>query len=68
MSLKERDVDGERIEWIRYDTFCVPAWKQHRHFNVGAERVYLFSFSHRPLLESLGMFRREEDSKTVNGT
>jgi gentisate 1,2-dioxygenase len=63
------EVDGERIDWVRSDTFCVPAWKKHRHYNTSDEKVYLFSFSDRPLLEKLGMFRREtETTKLVNGT
>jgi len=59
--------DGERIVWERSDTFCIPAWKAHRHVNASTETVYLFSFSDRPLLENLGMFRREESVKIVNG-
>jgi gentisate 1,2-dioxygenase len=62
------EIEGVRVEWTRSDTFCVPAWKKHRHFNTSGEVVYLFSFSDRPLLEKLGMFRREiETKKVVNG-
>jgi len=63
-------IGDDRIEWKRSDTFCVPAWKPHQHFNTSHQRVYLFSFSDRPLLEKLGMFRREENikhQKQVNG-
>jgi gentisate 1,2-dioxygenase len=62
------EIGNERIEWSRSDTFCVPAWKPHRHFNTSGETVYLFSFNDRSLLEKLGMFRREEGVKAVNGT
>jgi gentisate 1,2-dioxygenase len=62
------EIGNERIEWIRSDTFCVPAWKPHRHFNASGETVFLFSFNDRSLLEKLGMFRREEGVKAVNGT
>jgi gentisate 1,2-dioxygenase len=61
------EIGGERIEWTRSDTFCVPSWKPHRHFNAGDEKAYLFSFSDRPLLEKLGMFRRQQEIKQVNG-
>jgi gentisate 1,2-dioxygenase len=61
------EIGGETIRWTRSDTFCVPAWKPHQHFNRSGETVYLFSFNDRPLLEKLGMFRREEIIKTVNG-
>jgi gentisate 1,2-dioxygenase len=63
-------IGDDRIEWRSSDTFCVPAWKPHQHFNTSNQRVYLFSFSDRPLLEKLGMFRREENvknNKQVNG-
>jgi gentisate 1,2-dioxygenase len=62
------EIDGKRFQWTRCDTFCVPAWKQHRHYNTSDETVYLFSFSDRPLLEKLGMFRRQEEIKVINGT
>ena len=55
------EIGGKRLLWTRSDTFCVPAWQPHRHFNTGGEKVYLFSFSDRPLLEKLGMFRRQNE-------
>jgi len=60
------EIDGERIEWARSDTFCVPSWKPHRLYNSGDEKGYLFSFSDRPLVEKLGMFRRQQETKLVN--
>jgi gentisate 1,2-dioxygenase len=63
-------IGEERINWTKSDTFCVPAWKGHQHFNSSDQRVFLFSFSDRPLLEKLGMFRREENvggNRQVNG-
>lgn len=63
-------IGEERINWTKSDTFCVPAWEGHQHFNSSDQRVFLFSFSDRPLLEKLGMFRREENvggNRQVNG-
>jgi len=60
--------DGEVILWEKSDTFCIPAWKAHYHVNDCDETVYLFSFSDRPLLENLGMFRREEGAHNVDGS
>ena len=61
------EIGTERVSWIISDTFCVPAWKPHRHYNTGEEKAYLFSFSDQPLLEKLGMFGRDETPKQVNG-
>lgn len=33
------NVDGERIEWVKGDTFVCPAWNYHEHFCEGTEQA-----------------------------
>jgi gentisate 1,2-dioxygenase len=47
------------LEWGPGDTFAVPAWYPHMHEALGTEAAYLFSYSDRPMLESLGLYREE---------
>jgi hypothetical protein len=60
--------DGEVIMWEQCDTFCIPAWKAHYLVDNDDDTVYFFSFSDRPLLEKLGMFRREEGGHMSTGS
>ena len=57
------EVDVEQIEWTRYESFCVPALKKHRHHNTYEEKAHLFSFWDRPLLESWEYF--DENKRTL---
>jgi gentisate 1,2-dioxygenase len=47
------------LEWEPGDTFAVPAWYPHAHEALGTETAYLFSYSDRPMLESLGLYRED---------
>lgn len=53
------DGKEEKINWKENDTFVVPAWFKISHTASNAQDAYLFSFSDRPMLESLGMYRQE---------
>ncbi|KAL6251914.1 hypothetical protein RBB50_002124 [Rhinocladiella similis] len=58
------EVDGQRIEWERGDTFCVPAWKKYRHVCKhpdSGSAAYLYRFHDRPMLKALGLYRVEGD-------
>lgn len=50
-------IGSTTLEWEAGDTFAVPAWYPHAHEALGAETAYLFSYSDRPMLESLGLYR-----------
>jgi gentisate 1,2-dioxygenase len=52
-------VGATTLEWEQGDTFAVPAWYPHAHEALGAETAYLFSYSDRPMLESLGIYRED---------
>jgi gentisate 1,2-dioxygenase len=47
------------LAWGPGDTFAVPAWFAHEHEADAGESAYLFSYSDRPMLESLGLYREE---------
>ena len=47
------------LDWKANDTFAVPAWSRVTHTARGSADAYLFGFCDRPLLHSLGMYRRE---------
>jgi gentisate 1,2-dioxygenase len=53
-------VGEETYDWKRNDVFIVPNWTFVSH-RVDSEAV-LFSFSERPTLERLGLFREERES------
>ena len=53
-------VDGQTIDWVEGDTFCVPAWNKYQHFADSSQPVYLYSFHDRPMLTSLGFYRRAD--------
>ncbi|PSN59353.1 RmlC-like cupin [Corynespora cassiicola Philippines] len=71
ISGKGHSVIGEqRFEWKEGDTFCVPSWFRYEHFaEQGAERVYLYRFDDRPVIEALGFYRWEgmNTESLVNG-
>ena len=59
------DIGGEggrvakKIEWKAGDTFAVPAWTRIRHVSTqSAGNAYLFATNDRPMIESLGLYRR----------
>jgi gentisate 1,2-dioxygenase len=51
--------DGTVSEWVRGDTFVLPAWRAATMQNTGSERAYLFRFDDRPLLTSMGAYRSD---------
>ena len=46
-----------RLEWSAGDTFALPVWAEHHHANPGDSEALLFSFSDRPAIEALGLYR-----------
>lgn len=48
---------GKIIEWNACDTFVIPAWVGFRHENSSHTVAYLFSFTEKPALTALGMWR-----------
>jgi gentisate 1,2-dioxygenase len=50
-------VGGERLEWEKGDTFCIPSWMPYRH--EAAKDTYLFRYDDRPVLDAIGAYRRE---------
>ena len=61
-------VDGQPMEWEEKDVFCVPGWAFHEHANPSdSEPAILFSFTDRPALRSLGLFREQEHPQGTPG-
>jgi gentisate 1,2-dioxygenase len=54
----ETIVNGTTLRWKARDTFVAPAWAEIEH-RAGDERVYLFRFDDKPMLDALGLFRAE---------
>jgi gentisate 1,2-dioxygenase len=52
-------IGEEEFAWEQGDTFCVPSWYQYQHFAGEGERVYLYRFDDRPMLDALGFYRAE---------
>lgn len=50
-------VDGKRIEWTKGDTIAVPLWYEHSHHNHSGDDAVLFSYTDRPAIEALGLWR-----------
>ena len=50
-------VGDKRLDWVRSDTFVIPAWMPFQHYCTGRETTYIFAFSDRYLLEALGIHR-----------
>ncbi|CRK30961.1 hypothetical protein BN1723_003709, partial [Verticillium longisporum] len=48
-------INGQRFNWKRGDTFCIPAWNAYEHHaNDGVGAVYMYRFDDKPMLRSLG--------------
>ena len=55
-------VDGERIDWVQGDTLAIPLWYEHSHHNPTTDDAVLFSYTDRPAITALGLWReRGED-------
>lgn len=52
-------LDGQRFDWQRGDTFCVPAWCWAEHAASASEDAILFAASDRPAIEALGLYREQ---------
>jgi gentisate 1,2-dioxygenase len=53
---------GEDLTWGAKDCFFVPSWRWHHFQNTSKkEPAIIFSVTDRPVLESLGLYREEED-------
>jgi gentisate 1,2-dioxygenase len=53
-------VGGRRLDWEDKDVFTVPTWTFHEHVNTGDRPAYLFSFSDRPAMQALHLYREEK--------
>jgi gentisate 1,2-dioxygenase len=53
---------GDDLTWGPKDCFFVPSWKWHEFRNRSKkEAAIIFSVTDRPVLESLGLYREEQD-------
>ena len=50
-----------RYEWETGDSFIVPPWHIHRHENVSGQQAILFVMTNKPVMDSLGVFRQQEE-------
>ncbi|SPO05422.1 probable gentisate 1,2-dioxygenase oxidoreductase [Cephalotrichum gorgonifer] len=58
-------IGEETISWKQGDTFCIPAWYRYQHF-ADDERVYLYRFHDKPMLQALGFYRQHgQDPETL---
>ncbi|KAK4447160.1 RmlC-like cupin domain-containing protein, partial [Podospora aff. communis PSN243] len=57
------DGKEETVSWEARDTFSIPAWSLVRHTAIAGEGdrgdAYLFAVNDRPMIEALGLYRRE---------
>lgn len=53
-------IGGESFDWQQGDTFVVPVWHAHRHWNASSDEAILFSMSDAPALKALGLYREED--------
>jgi len=62
-------LDGQRFEWQRGDTFCVPTWCWQEHA-AGSGDAILFEANDEPVLKSLALLReeRQDGHQTVSGS
>jgi gentisate 1,2-dioxygenase len=59
-------VGGQRLEWESKDIFVVPSWCFHEHVNTSPNQpAYLFSYTNRPAVEGLYLYREEAASGSV---
>jgi gentisate 1,2-dioxygenase len=57
------EIGERRFEWEQGDSFVVPLWCVHRHFNRSpSEEAILFSMSDVPVLKALDLYREESAS------
>ncbi len=54
-------VGDERLEWEQGDSFVVPLWMWHAHENTTRQAAILFSINDRPVMETLGLYREDND-------
>ncbi|WP_431710562.1 cupin domain-containing protein [Glutamicibacter uratoxydans] len=52
-------VDGKKIEWVKGDTLAIPLWYEHSHHNHSGEDAVLFSYTDRPAITALGLWREQ---------
>ncbi|KAK5659817.1 hypothetical protein OQA88_1029 [Cercophora sp. LCS_1] len=53
--------EEKKVEWEEKDTFSVPAWSVVSHTcALESGDAYLFAVNDRPMIESLGLYRKEE--------
>lgn len=52
-------VDGEKIKWTKGDTLAIPLWYEHSHHNHTGEDAVLFSYTDRPAITALGLWREQ---------
>ena len=52
---------GDDLTWGPKDCFFVPSWRWHHFRNTSKKPAILFSVTDRPVLESLGLFREEQE-------
>ena len=52
-------IDDEQFQWKQGDTFCIPSWYRYQHFTAPGEKVYLYRFDDKPMIEALGFYRHE---------
>lgn len=53
-------IGGESFDWQQGDTFVVPVWHAHRHWNASSDEAILFSMSDAPALKALGLYREQD--------
>ena len=47
------------VMWKCKDTFAVPAWAKVAHTNLDNKAAFLFAITDRPLVENLGLHKRQ---------
>lgn len=52
-------IGGEDFHWRKGDTFVVPTWTWYRHANNSSADALLFSFSDRPLMDKVDLYREQ---------
>lgn len=52
-------VDDQKIEWTQGDTLAIPLWYKHSHHNPTSEDTVLFSYTDRPAITALGLWREQ---------
>jgi gentisate 1,2-dioxygenase len=50
-------INGVDFDWSTGDTFAVPVWANHAHANDTMDDALLFSYSDRPAVRALGLYR-----------